>query len=150
MSKKAKILLSSLLAIVLLTAGGATAALAADEPADEDTPVRQELRARDCLDGEGFIERVERALEAGLITDDEAAEIIAWWEDRPAAADEVCSERQYSVETRNRIRIQDDSGNCPADESQSTRQIRKGRGGSGNTNRAVTTNFSAIDTGGTY
>ena len=136
------ILISPLVVAVVLTAGGATA-LAQDEPVKVETveqevqvPPRygntelmakaaailgitpQELvavfeQAQKELEDEVFIKYVKQAAEKGIITPDEAEEIIKWWQARPEAVDKLLPWNQLPTVTQNRrmetnrIRIQE-------------------------------------------
>lgn len=46
-------------------------------------------QARQEMVDEAIEQRVEKALQEGVITDVEAAEILDWWEDRPEALQEL-------------------------------------------------------------
>lgn len=117
MSKKVKVLVSVLVMAVLLTIGGAATALAQEEPAQEEpTELELELapcfrangilakvaevlgitpeelidifkQAQQELREEAFIKYVEKAAEKGIISSEEAEEIIEWWKDSPEAVD---------------------------------------------------------------
>jgi len=116
MSKKMKIIIAVIAAVLLLTIGGTTAVLAQDgEPAppancgngflarvaqslnvpEEDLinafrqareEVRQECQARF---EERCLHALDRAVEEGVITEDEASQIKEWWEQRPEAVDKL-------------------------------------------------------------
>ena len=123
-SKKVKVLVSVLVAVVLLMVGGAATALAQEEPVQEEPvqeePIELELepapyfrahgvltkvaeilgitpeelidifkQAKQDLEKEAFIKYVEKAVEKGIISPEEAEEIINWWEDRPEAVDRL-------------------------------------------------------------
>ncbi len=107
MSKKVKVLVSVLVAVVLLTVGGVATVLAQEEPtppseastkgllvrvaeklgvteeelANAFREVQQEIRE------EAFIKALDKAVENGRITGEEANEIKGWWGDRPAVLD---------------------------------------------------------------
>ncbi len=127
MSKKMKIIIAVIAAVLLLTIGGATAVLAQDEepapPAncgngflarvaqilnvpEEDLinafrqareEVRQECQARyeehveRCWERcqERCLQALDKAVENGIITEDEASQIKEWWEQRPEAVDKL-------------------------------------------------------------
>ena len=105
MSKKAKVLISILIAALLLTMGGVTMVMAEGE--EETTPppeaTKQSLLERvaeilninqeDLIDAfkqaqqemkdEAFIKHLNHAVASGHITQEQADEIIEWWELRP-------------------------------------------------------------------
>lgn len=105
MSKKVKVLISILVAPLLLTMGGVTMVMAEGE--EETTPPpeasKQDLleRVADILEidqealvnafkqaqqemkDEAFINRLNQAVAEGRITQEQADEIIGWWELRP-------------------------------------------------------------------
>jgi hypothetical protein len=113
MSKKVKILVSVLVA-VLLTVGGATAVLAQNDGAtptqepsttasvatanttsllarvaqilgiSEETLTNAVKQARQEMRDEAFIRRLDKAVVKGLIDEDEAKAIKDWWGQRPA------------------------------------------------------------------
>jgi hypothetical protein len=56
-----------------------------DELSDAFVQARQEIMGEHC--DEAFHERLEQAVEDGLITEEEAEEIQEWWEQRPEALD---------------------------------------------------------------
>ncbi len=105
MSKKVKTLISVLVAALLLTMGGVTMVMAEGEeettPPPETTAKGLLKRVADILEideedlinafkqaqqemrGEPFISRLDKAVEEGRITREQADEIIKWWEQRP-------------------------------------------------------------------
>lgn len=111
MSKKLKILISALVVAVLLTVG-ATATVLAEGEEDEDTPTVTEeetengllgrvadilgideedltaafQQARQEMSEAAFINRLDEAVEEGLITQEQADEILEWWQQRPDEA----------------------------------------------------------------
>ncbi len=117
MSKKVKILVSVLVAVVLLIVGGATAVMAqGKEPAptsepstktsmvtantttllarvaqilgiSEETLTNAVKQAQQEMMEEAFIKRLDKAVAEGRITQQEADSIKAWWEQRPAVLD---------------------------------------------------------------
>jgi len=123
-SKKMKILVSVLVAVLVFTIGGTAMALAqedGDEEADsvpevasnpllskvadilnvpeEDlvnafTQAREELREEKF--NETFYQLIDKAEEEGLITPDEAQAIKDWWEQRPEALDPALLQRAFS------------------------------------------------------
>ncbi len=105
MSKKVKVLISILVAALLLTMGGVTMVMAEGE---EETTPPLEARAKGLLERvadilgidqetlidafkqaqqemkeEAFINRLNQAVAEGRITQEQADEIIKWWEQRP-------------------------------------------------------------------
>ena len=104
MSKKVKVIVSVLVAVVLLTVGGAATVMAKDESTATDNETgrkglqarvaeilgvsEEELvnafdQARQEMREETFISYLDKAVEKGLITQDEADEIADWWLNRP-------------------------------------------------------------------
>jgi len=108
MSKKMKVLISVLAAILLLAIGGTAMVMAQEEPEEESTPLALEAeasgllarvagileideedlvnafeQARQEIQEEAFINRLNQAVEEGRITQQEADEIGEWWEQRP-------------------------------------------------------------------
>ena len=109
MSKKVKILVSVLVAVALLTVGGAATVMA-----EETTPPAPEPEARGLLGRvaeilgipsdnltsafkqarqeireKASIRYLEKALKKERITEDDYDEIIAWWETRPEVLDSL-------------------------------------------------------------
>jgi hypothetical protein len=113
MSKKVKIILSVLLAVVVLTAGVAMVALAQTPPPQQPQAESKGLLARvaEILGGNVTEQRlmdafkqanlqirneaVEKALEQAVknkrITEEQATQIRKWWQQRPAALDSLIS-----------------------------------------------------------
>lgn len=105
MSKKVKVLISMLVVALLLTVGATATVMAEGE--EETTPPPGanakgllervadilEIDKEDLIDafkqaqqemrGEAFISRLNKAVEEGRITQEQADEIIEWWEQRP-------------------------------------------------------------------
>ena len=104
MSKKVKVLISVLVAALLLTVGGVTMVMAEGE--EETTPPEASARgllervadileidkedlidafkqARQEMRKDAFINRLNQAVGEGLISQEQADEIIKWWEQRP-------------------------------------------------------------------
>ncbi len=105
MSKKVKVLISALVIAVLLTVGATATVMAEGET--ETTPPPEatakgllervadilEIDEEDLIDAfkqaqqeireEAFISRLNQAVEEGSITQEQADEIIEWWELRP-------------------------------------------------------------------
>ena len=110
MSKKMKVLVSVLVAVVLLTVGGVATVMADDgSTATENETGRKGLQARVAeilgipsdnltsafeqawqeIRDEAFIRYLDKAVEEGLIDEEEAGEIEAWWGNRPEALDRL-------------------------------------------------------------
>ncbi len=113
MSKKVKVLTSVLVAVVLLAAAGTTVVMAADEPSPSAEASTANITSRNSLlarvaeklgvieeqlvtafreaqqemRGEAFTRALDRAVEKGRITEEEAGEIKEWWEQRPEILD---------------------------------------------------------------
>jgi len=110
MSKKMKVIVSALVAVVLLTVGGAAVVMADDgSTATENETGRKGLQARvaeilgipsDNLTSafeqaqqemreEAFLRYLDKAVEDGLITHPEADEIREWWVQKPESVDHL-------------------------------------------------------------
>jgi len=113
MSKKLKVLVSVLVAVVLLTVGGTATVMAQGEEPElgsqmlmvtanntallarvaqilgitEEELVNAFQQARQEMRGEAFLRWLDKAVEEGLITTEEYDEIVAWWEEKPEAFD---------------------------------------------------------------
>lgn len=117
MSKRLKILISVLVAVTLLVVGSTATVMAQEKPMQEElAEPGQELapcfggkglvtkvadilgmtpeelidifeQAQGELSYEAFIACIEKAEAEGIITPEEAEEIITWWENRPEALD---------------------------------------------------------------
>ena len=103
MSKKVKVLISVLVVALLLTVGATATVMAQEEtnpPAGESEKGLLErvadileIDTEDLIDAfkqaqqemcrEAFISRLDKAVEEGRITQEQADEIIEWWELRP-------------------------------------------------------------------
>lgn len=105
MSKKMKVIIAVLVAVLALTVGGVTTALAQDE--ELPTPPFSELRenfltkvadklgvsvddleaaitaAQQEMKEEALTSRLDKAVEEGRLTQDEADAIKEWWEQKP-------------------------------------------------------------------
>jgi hypothetical protein len=105
MSKKMKVLIAVLAAVLVLTVGGVTAALAHDE--ELPTPPFSELResflakvadnlgvsldelqaaitsAQQEIRDEALTSRLDKAVEEGRLTQEEADALKEWWEQKP-------------------------------------------------------------------
>ncbi len=120
MSKRLKVLVSVLVAVVLLTVGSAAVVMAQEEPtpapeastkylmatanttgllarvAEKLGVTEEELanafkEAQQEIRGEAFITWLDKAVEEGRITEDEAEEIREWWQQRPEVLDQGLS-----------------------------------------------------------
>ncbi len=110
MSKRLKVLIAVLVAILMLTAGGVATVMADDgSTATENETGRKGLQARVAeilgipsdnltsafeqarqeIRDEAFIRYLDKAVEKGLIDEVEAGEIEAWWGNRPEALDRL-------------------------------------------------------------
>ena len=111
MSKKVKILITALVVAVLLTVG-ATATVLAEGEENDYTPTvtgeetedglldrvadilgieKEDLvsafeQAQQELRESAFVDRINQAVEEGLITQEQADEILEWWQQRPDEA----------------------------------------------------------------
>jgi len=103
MSKKVKVLVLVLVTVVVLTVGGVATVMAQEEPTPTPEAEAKGLLARvaDILEidtealidafkqaqqemrEDAFISRLYQAVEEGSITQEQAEEIIEWWELRP-------------------------------------------------------------------
>jgi len=104
MSKRMKVIVSVLVAILLLTVGVTATVMAQEEPttpapqAEENgllarvaeiLDISQEdlvnafKQAREEMQEEAFIKSLDKAVERGLITQKEADKIKGWWEQKP-------------------------------------------------------------------
>ncbi len=120
MSKKIKILISALVMALLLTAG-ITATVAAQEPEDpspeagvcglmarvaEILEIDEEgltaafKQAREELKEEAFSRRLERAVEKGCITQEEAEEVEDWWGQKPETLGPKLWQRAHIFQAR--------------------------------------------------
>lgn len=124
MSKKVKVLVSVLVAVVLLAAGSTTIVMAQEEPAPEETPqaeanglltrvaeilgideedlVNAFNQARQEMRDEAFLRWLDEAVEKGLIDEVEAEEIKGWWGQKPEAFDRLCPRARISAAIRSR------------------------------------------------
>lgn len=107
MSKKVKVLVSVLVVVVLLTVGGVATVMAQEEPTppSEESPKGLLARVAGILDipqeeltgafkqakqemrEEALIRYLDKAVEEGRITQEEADEIKAWYEQKPEVLD---------------------------------------------------------------
>jgi len=105
MSKKVKVLISVLVVVLLLAVGATTTVLAEGEEEtapppeagtngflervadileiDKEALIDAFEQARQEMQEEAFINRLNQAVEEGLITQEQAGEIIKWWEQKP-------------------------------------------------------------------
>lgn len=130
MSKRIKVLVSVLVAVVLLTVGSAAAVMADDgSTATENETGRKGLlarvaenlgvteeelsnafeQARQEVREEAFIRYLNKAMEKGLITQDEADEIIDWWENRPEALAQLFPRILRAMRGRHMIAVPDNA-----------------------------------------
>ncbi len=111
MSKKVRVLISALVATLLLTIGSVTTVMAEGE--EETTPPPEATangllervagilgideedlsnafeQARQEMCEDAFTSHINQAVEEGLITQEQAADILEWWEQRPDDAIEA-------------------------------------------------------------
>jgi len=107
MSKKMKVLVSVLVAVLMLVGSGSAIAMAQEEEEPEPTVEANGLLAgvaeilgipeEDLIDAFGqarqemteevFLNALDKAVEEGLITQEEADEIKEWWEQKPDVLD---------------------------------------------------------------
>ncbi len=103
MSKRVKILVSALVVVLLLAVGGTAIVMAQEEPTPtpeagakglltrvaEILDIPQEdlvnafKQAKQEMRQEAFIRALDKAVEEGYITQEEADEIKEWWEQKP-------------------------------------------------------------------
>ncbi len=124
MSKKVKVLVSVLVAVALLAVAGTTIVTAQEEPASEEAPqakanglltrvaeileideedlVNAFNQARQEMRDEVFLKWLDKAVEKGLIDEDEAEEIKGWWADKPEVFDRLCPRTRISTAIRSR------------------------------------------------
>jgi len=108
MSKRVKVLVSVLVAVLLLVASGTAIAMAQEEEEPAPPVESNGLLARvagilgipeeDLIDAFGqarqemregvFLDALDKAIEEGIITQEEADEIEEWWEQKPEALDQ--------------------------------------------------------------
>lgn len=118
MSKKAKIIVSVLAAVIVLAVGGAATVMAQDEPVEEgvlttsetgteglmarvagilgisqDELVNAFKQARQDMRDEAIDRAIDKAVEKGLIDETEAAEIRGWLAEKPEAIDRFLQKR---------------------------------------------------------
>ena len=116
MSKKMKVLVSVLVAVLVLVVGG-TAMVMAQEGEEEPTPQAEangllarvaeilDIPEEDLIDAfkqarqeireEVFYQALDKAVEEGLVTRDEAEEIKEWWEQKPEVLDRGLLRRAF-------------------------------------------------------
>lgn len=124
MSKKVKVLVSVLVAVVFLAAGSTAIVMAQEELAPEEAPqaeangllarvaeilgideedlVNAFNQARQEMQAEAFNRFIDKAVEKGLIDEDEAEEIKGWWGQKPGAFDRLCPRARISAAIRSR------------------------------------------------
>ena len=121
MSKRVKILVSALVVVLLLTVGATATVMAQEDPTPTPQAEAKGLLARvaEILDipqeelvdafrqaqqeirQEAFIRFLNKAVENGRITQEEANEIEEWWEQKPEALESV-----QGFNERCRVRLQ--------------------------------------------
>ena len=113
MSKKVKIIVSVIVAVLLLTIAATATVMAQEEPVQEEPVPQPEgrtgllARVADILDipeedlvnafkqaqqemrQEAVVKALDKAVEEGLITQGGAVEVKAWWENKPEALDRL-------------------------------------------------------------
>jgi len=108
MSKRMKVLVATLAAVFLLAVGGTAMVMAQEEPAPEagangllarvadilGVVTEEQLadafeQARQEMRQETFLRFLDRAVEEGRITQEEADEFLEWWEQRPETCDRL-------------------------------------------------------------
>jgi len=104
MSKRVKILISVVVAILLLAMGTTATVMAQEEPPEvsakgllarvaeilgipEEDLINAFNQAQQEIREEAFDKWLDKAVERGLITQEKANEIKEWWEQRPEALD---------------------------------------------------------------
>ena len=122
MSKRMKVLVSVLVAVLLLTVGSVAAVLADEEPTPAPEAGSNGLLARvaEILDipQENLVNAfrqaqqeirqetrnrfLEKAIEQGRITQDEADDILNWWEQRPETCDRLMQRARICEATYSR------------------------------------------------
>lgn len=103
MSKRMKVLVAVVVAILLLTVGGTAMVMAQDEPTPtpetgatgllarvanilgipQDDLINAFKQARQDIRQEAFLRFLDKAVKQGRITQDQADESLEWWEQRP-------------------------------------------------------------------
>jgi len=140
MSKKLKILISALLVATLLTVGTTATVLAEGEEDEDTTAVTEEEtkegflnrvadilgiekedlvnafeQARQEMCGAAFTDHLNEAVAEGLITQEQADEIIEWWEQRPEGIGEWWGQKPEGIgpgmfRHKFNLRLQNSSG----------------------------------------
>ena len=176
MSKKMKVLIAVLVAIITLTVSGTMAVLAQedDEPEPDEEALIEELdeivprarlfaapvgsgellsRVADILGiseeelsdifaqakedimaergEEAFYELLERAVAEGLITEEEAAEIADWWEQKPEALNRAMLRNAFSGMCQNPEALTNEAGGQFKEMKRNMWQWRQGSRASG-------------------
>jgi len=133
MSKKVKVLVSVLVAVVLLTVGGVATVMAQDEPEptpeasakgllarvadileiDQEALVSAFQQARQEIRAEALDKALDKAIEKGRIDETEASEIKEWLEQKPEVLDRGLLQRaRISQAIRGRHMIAVPKGWC--------------------------------------
>ncbi len=136
MSKKVKVLVSVFVAVILLTVGGMATVLAQEN--DEEVTAtanetgtngllarvagilgipQEELvdafkEAKQEMREEAFIGYLDKAVEEGLITQEEADEIREWWGERPEVLDPGLFQRVFAFKQAQR-EMRGEAFGCP-------------------------------------
>ncbi len=137
MSKKVKVLISVLVIVVRLTVGATATVMAkgevettpppeASENAllervadilgiDEEDLINALKQAQQEMREEAFINRLNQAVEEGLITREQADEIIEWWEQKPEVIEPGMFENNLRFRASHRFHLRNGSraGTCP-------------------------------------
>ena len=116
MSKRIKVIVSVLAAILLLTVATTATAMAQEEPKptpevgatngllarvaeilgiSEEDLLNAFKQAQQEMRQEAFTKALDKAVEKGLITQEEADKIKEWWEQKPEAVDRFQSRRAW-------------------------------------------------------
>ena len=137
MSKKVKILISALVIAVLLTVGATATVMAEGEEGTTPPPEatakgllervadileidKEDLidafkQARQEIEAEAFINRLNQAVKEGRITQEQADEIIEWWGQKPEFMEPSMVQRALRFRSSLRTRQQNGLGwgSCP-------------------------------------
>ena len=122
MSKRVKIIISVVMAILLLAVGSTVTVMAQEEPTPAETGPRGLLaRVAEILDipqedllsafnqvqqemrQEAFEGALDKAVEKGRLTQEKANEIKEWWEQKPEVTDRGLLQRAFSFGLRNHL-----------------------------------------------
>ena len=122
MPKKVRVLVSVLVALALLAAGGVATVMAQDESIPEEPALSSEAtnngllarvaeilgvpqedlasafkQARQEMTEEASLRALDKAVEKGLITEEEADQIKEWWQQRPEVLDASPPQRFFGA-----------------------------------------------------